>query len=131
MNDMAARRIVRPPHLVPKQVEVRPSPLHGSGLFTLEPIRKGQYVISYEGHVTRGFKSIYILHIEEDNGRYTKIMGTGDAKHINHSSKPNLELDDESETLEFYALRHIKAGEELTWYYGDEFSEWLAKEKAR
>jgi len=124
---MAARRIVRPPHLVPKTVEVRSSPIHGSGLFTKEPVRKGEYVISYEGHVTRGFKSIYILHLEEENGRYTKIMGTGQAKHINHSDKPNLRIDEESESLEFLALRRIKAGEELTWHYGDEFSEWLAK----
>jgi SET domain-containing protein len=128
---MAARLIVRPPHLTPKQVEVQPSRIHGSGLFTLEPIRRGEYVISYEGHITRGFKSIYILHLEEENGSWTKIMGTGEAKHINHSGKPNLELDEYSDSLEFHALRNIKAGEELTWHYGDEFEEWVFKERRK
>jgi SET domain-containing protein len=123
---MPARRIVQPPHLVPKQVEVRSSGIHGSGLFTKEAIKKGEYVISYEGHITRGFKSIYILHVEEE-GRNMKVMGTGKAKHINHADKPNLVFNEESETLDFSALRNIKAGEELTWYYGDDFSKWVSK----
>jgi SET domain-containing protein len=42
----------------------------------------------------------------------------------NHSHEPNVEyVEDEADTIAFRALRNVKAGEELTIDYGEEWWE--------
>jgi uncharacterized protein len=61
----------------------------------------------------------YLLWWSEDPDREL-VMGCGLLMIYNHSSDPNVELDDgpDPETMSVIALRDIRAGEELTYDYG-------------
>ena len=112
------------------------SPLHGSGLFAKNDIKKGSKVIEYIGDkVTkkegdkRADKQIRkakkdknngMVYVFELNKRYD-IDGDVDynfAKFINHSCNPNCEVDGKGLKLWIFALRDIKKGEELSYDYG-------------
>lgn len=108
---------------------VAASPIEGVGVFTAEPIAKGQVVWSfdplfdrlipvadYEGArpLVKDFLDKYaypspdrpgFLVYETDNGRF-----------MNHFAAPNLDFSDSGGAR---ALRDIAAGEELTCNYGD------------
>ena len=114
-------------------VYVATSQIHERGVFSGQYIRKGTYVGTYSGHddgpITRRNQRyvMYSYHTvtgEEDGWR----TGTNEFRFLNHSDDPNLEMDGE---FHFWARRNIKKDEELTWYYGTEFSEVMAKKKAK
>ncbi len=103
---------------------VRSSGIHAAGCFTLEPIRKGTKVVEYTGE--------RISHTEADRvydgAPYTYLFGTSDsdivvdgfgmAMYINHSCDPNCETEeDEAGRIWISSIRHIAAGEELTYDY--------------
>ena len=99
----------------------------GLGLFARTDIKKGEFVIEYTGeHIDeeeanrRG--GMYLFSLDKDGA----IDGKGRenlARYINHACKPNCEAehDEEEKRVRIYALRSIKAGEELTYDYGKEF----------
>lgn len=99
--------------------------LTGRGLFAVDPIPKGSCIIEYIG------KPIPEKDQESASGRYLfwtgkKSMVDGyvkenKARFINHSCKPNCEADGPDGHVYIMALRTIKAGEELTYDYGDEY----------
>ena len=103
---------------------VRSSGIHAAGCFVLEPIAKGKKVVEYTGE--------RILHDDADklyeNLPYTYLFGTSDgetvidgfgmAMYVNHSCDPNCETEeDEQGKVWIMSLRHIAAGEELTYDY--------------
>ena len=59
---------------------------------------------------------------EWDDPPYVQAFPLGFAGLLNHSATPNckIEADIEGEVLCIYTLRHVPAGEELTWDYGIE-----------
>lgn len=97
----------------------------GKGLFAMEDIPKGKCIIEYVGTVVP----------EEDlhnkNSKYyfeltKKLTINGNvpwnkAKYINHSCKPNCESVGPRERVFISSLKKIKAGEELTYDYGEEY----------
>jgi SET domain-containing protein len=97
----------------------------GKGLFTLDPIPKGCFIIEYTG------KPVPKELQETKKGRYLfwtskkdMIDGntkTNTAKYINHSCKPNCEATGPNGHIYIISLRNIKSGEELTFNYGDEY----------
>ena len=97
----------------------------GLGLFVEGPIKKGDFVIEYCGPLLNEEEA------DRKNGKYLfeiddtwTIDGSGReniARYINHSCKPNCETEIEGKRLFIYALRSIKAGEELTYDYGKEY----------
>ena len=110
---------------------VRPSPIHGQGLFAIEPIRKGEIVCIKGGHiVTRE-------HVAELNvrlgpaeipiaddlfiGPVTEDERNGSMIWSNHSCDPNIGVRGQ---IVFVAMRDIEAGEELThdWAMTDDDS---------
>jgi len=77
--------------------EIRPSPIHGNGIFATKPIRKGDFVNTH-------FKAGYDI--------------TDFGKHLNHSNNPNarsIKQDDES--FKTYAERDIDPDDEITLDY--------------
>jgi uncharacterized protein len=109
--------------------EVRSSPIHGSGVFALRPLRKGTRVLEYIGER---------ISVEEGDRRY----GDDDAEHphvllfgvddetvidggvnaneghfINHSCDPNCEAEVVDGRVFISAIRSIREGEELTYDY--------------
>ncbi len=109
---------------IKKELKVKRS-LAGLGLFADEPIKKGEFVIEYIGKILtreeadrKGGKYLF-----EISSRRT-VNGSGRdnvARYINHSCKPNCEVDIKKGRIFIYALRSIKVGEELNYDYGEEY----------
>jgi SET domain-containing protein len=113
-------------------IEVRRSPIHGTGVFATRDIKAEEEIVWYEGAL--------ITHAEadarEDTGHtflftlnewwvVDAAVGGNDARFINHSCDPNCEavgVEDDSgdpskEQIVIQAMRDIRAGEELTYDY--------------
>lgn len=113
------------------KASLRPSPIHGLGCFTEEPIRKGQVVwrfdprldvvIPYDALGTfpqpaQDFLNMYGYVTLEGNSKVIVLCGDH-AKHMNHSDAPNC-VDAFIDGVEVnIAARDIAAGEELTCDY--------------
>ena len=97
----------------------------GLGLFAGESIKRGDFVIEYFGPMltddeadAKGGKYLFTI------GKNKTINGTSReniARYINHSCKPNCEVEIDGERLFVYAKRAIKEGEELNYNYGEEY----------
>jgi SET domain-containing protein len=97
----------------------------GLGLFALEPIRKGACIIEYTGRriskkEEETSRSKYLFEV---NAKKT-IDGASrknKARYINHSCGPNCEIRIRTGRVFVMALRNIRAGEELTYDYDEEY----------
>jgi SET domain-containing protein len=115
-------------------LEVRASPIQGRGVFARRPIPAGQRIIEYTGEV---------ISDEEADHRYDRVMerhatylfgladgtcidgaaGGNEAHLINHSCDPSCEAVEVDGRIWIDAIRHIAAGEELTYDYAYERDE--------
>ena len=114
-------------------IEVRPSRIHGTGVFATAPVRAGEVVWQFDPgvdhlhslewlktqprHVQAHFKTYGVVSLDRNS-----IYLAGDPTiFINHSETPNLTPRDEllrnGEGV-VVAARDIAAGEELTINYG-------------
>lgn len=108
-------------------LEVRPSPIDGSGLFALEPIGARRKIGDFSGElvtVREGRRRVRELErialVELSNGHAIDGSRWGNEfRYINHSCRPNTYMRTIGLHVEFYALRAIAAGEELTCNYGE------------
>jgi SET domain-containing protein len=97
----------------------------GLGLFAEEDIPKGKFIIEYFGREISQeeqctSKSKYLFEI---NSKKT-IDGTireNTARYINHSCRPNCEVEIKKGRVLVFSKRNIEAGEELSYDYGKEF----------
>lgn len=101
-------------------VEAGTSKIHGRGLFARAAIEEGTLVGIYTGSSGRRWTgSPYGIHSYDDDGEWVScVVGTTVLKLINHSTEPNVEIDAE---FRVWTTKDVDAGDELTWYYGDEF----------
>ncbi len=109
------------------KIESKKSNIDGKGAFALEtiPARKkignlGGVVISKKEALKKIAKSKRITMVEFDDD--TALDGTinpNDLRYINHGCSPNTYMRRSFHHVEFYALRKIKKGEELTCDYGE------------
>lgn len=114
-----------------KQAEEAPYALavrkagNGFGIFALEEIPKGEYVLEYTGEIITDEEadrreSKYLIDAEDG----WVIDGTGRenfARYINHRCKPNCEAVAEGKRVFIYTTRRIKPGEELGYDYGKDY----------
>ncbi len=98
----------------------------GLGLFAMEPIKKGSYIIEYTGPLLNEKQT------ERKGGKYLFSLGkkwtidgsrrSNRARYINHSCvKTNCRPIQYALRIRFRATRAIKAGEELLYDYGKEY----------
>lgn len=97
----------------------------GRGVFACEDIPKGACIVEYTG------KPVPDMTKVRDTGKYLFDVGKGKtidgniksnrARFINHSCAPNCEANGPSGRVFILALRRIKAGEELTYDYGEDY----------
>jgi hypothetical protein len=111
------------------QVEVRNSPVHGSGVFALRRIRKGTTIIEYLGDRVshEEVDERYADKLETDSHTFlftvnSKIVidagsNGNDARFINHSCDPNCESTIKNKRVFIEAIRTIQPGEELSYDY--------------
>lgn len=116
-------------------VEVRNSLIHGSGVFAIKDIPNEAQIIEYVGeyidktesesrawdqfakHEENNEAAVYIFNLNE----VWDLDGNlpwNDARLINHSCEPNCEAITEDDQIFIYAMKDIKAGEELFFDYG-------------
>jgi hypothetical protein len=110
-------------------IEVRNSPVHGSGVFALRKIRKGTTIIEYLGdRVTHEeVDERYADKLETDSHTFlftvnSKIVidagsNGNDARFVNHSCDPNCESTIKKKRVFIEAIRTIQPGEELNYDY--------------
>ena len=99
----------------------------GLGLFASEPIEKGGFVIEYFGPILTRKESNkkggkYLFETSENriiDGASRKNI----ARYINHSCKPNCEIEIMRGRVYLFAKRAIEVGEELSYDYGGEYLE--------
>jgi uncharacterized protein len=103
----------------------KPSRIHGIGGFAWVDLRKGQRIIEYIGPKISKAKGLAELY--QDNAYIFSLDDEYDidgrvpwnpARFLNHSCVPNCEAAIVRQRIWLYALRRIKAGEELTYNYG-------------
>lgn len=105
----------------------------GLGLFAAEPIPKGACIIEYVGRTLKKgedetINSQYLFEVTK-----TKTIDGGarsnTARYINHSCRPNCEIDIHKERVFVMAKRNIKVGEELNYDYDTDFFDEYIKPK--
>ncbi|MFZ5549456.1 MAG: SET domain-containing protein [Pseudomonadota bacterium] len=108
-------------------VAVRRSPIDGFGVFALEPVPKWHKIGEVRG------ESITVAEARRRAAALERIMivevspkkaidlarSTDPMRFTNHSCQPNGQLRISEGRIEFYALRDIAPGEEITVDYGE------------
>ena len=104
---------------------LKPSPIHGVGVFAIRPIKKGTYIFPGDNQrivwidkrqlrkvpasLTKLYTDFAIIRGKK-YGAPINFDRLTPAWYLNHSKTPNVAIDD---NFNFYALRSIKSGEEL------------------
>ena len=107
---------------MPKKAKlvVLESPIHGYGVFSTEPLRRGQFIAELRGSRVRYEPTIY-----GQSNRYGDWIGIGkntwidpidEFQYLNHSCNPTAGLKG-TRKLRLYALRDVAPGEEITIDY--------------
>ncbi|RQO63100.1 SET domain-containing protein-lysine N-methyltransferase [Paucibacter sp. KBW04] len=112
-------------------LRVGPSPIDGLGVFAAEAIPAKRKIGELRGEAisvrearkrAKGRERIHIVEVSET--RAVDATESKDAlRHINHSCAANAKLRINQGRVEFYALRDIEPGEELSCDYGESHHE--------
>jgi uncharacterized protein len=108
-------------------VRVQASRIDGQGVFAAEPIEPRRKIgeirgesISVADARIRATRSERIMIVEVSTRRAIDFSKSGDPmRYTNHSCAPNARLAIRQGRVEFYALRPIGTGEEITVNYGE------------
>ncbi|WP_447971041.1 SET domain-containing protein [Nitrospira sp. M1] len=111
----------------PVQLTIQSSPIDGKGLFAAEPLAARRKIGEFEGELIsqrearrRAKTQRHIAIVEVNNGKAIDASKQQEGfRFINHSCSPNTYMRIVHERAEFYTLRRIKKGEELTCNYGE------------
>lgn len=95
------------------KVEVRPSNIHGVGVFAARDIATGEVIARYSGRRI-GRKGMYVVEQTDPSGNPQRYELTGKLRFLNHSCGPNAAFSQ----FELRAVRPIAAGQEVTITYG-------------
>ena len=97
----------------------------GKGLFTMQKIKKGEFVIEYTGTkiTTATADALGTRYLFELDSEWTidGSVRTNTARYINHSCDPNCEAEIDEDKIMIYAVKNIVQGEELSFDYGEEY----------
>ena len=108
-------------------VEVRDSRIDGQGAFAFEPIPprlkigeiRGESISVHDARI-RATRAERIMIVEVSAKKAIDFSRSSDPmRYTNHSCRPNARLCIRQGRVEFYALRAIATGEEITVDYGE------------
>jgi SET domain-containing protein len=118
---------VTPPYHIYYPVKVAKSKIAGKGAYALQriPARKkigdlGGVIITMKEamKLIKDLKVINLVELDDDLA-LNASANPNDMRFINHSCGPNTYLRVMKNRVEFYALRNIRKGEELSCDYGE------------
>lgn len=110
------------------QTELRPSCIHGIGVFLLEPVRKGDLIWRFDSRIDRVYSDDELRNLPELCQQFLRTYSTYHAKcgvwvlcgdngrHFNHSDTPNT-VSDGIAFGEDHAAADLAEGTELTSDY--------------
>lgn len=119
-------------------VELRPSRIHGLGVFTRQAVRAGEVVSRYLPPFDVQYPVELMTMVSVSERAYLKnfsylsrftgvyVLPGDHDRYMNHSDDPNVGMNPNGST-ENLALRDIAAGEELTCDYRTFDAEWREK----
>lgn len=122
-----AKKNTTPPYHIYYPVKVAKSKIAGKGAYALQriPARKkigdlGGVIITMKEamKLIKDLKVINLVELEDDLA-LNASANPNDMRFINHSCDPNTYLRVMKNRVEFYALKNIKKGEELSCDYGE------------
>lgn len=109
---------------------LKPSPIHGVGVFAIRPIAKGSCVFSADRSsfvwvskkriedfpvwLKQLYDDFYLIKSDDNYACPTDFNHLTVLWYLNHADNPNVQAD---HALRFFALRDIDEGEELTANY--------------
>jgi SET domain-containing protein len=108
-------------------VDVGPSSIDGQGAFAAEAIPAWALIGAVRGELVgiaearaRAARNDRIMIVELSTWRALDFSDSADTmRYANHSCKPNARLMVDARRVQFYAMRDIAVGEEITVMYGD------------
>ena len=110
------------------ETELKPSPIHGLGVFLIEPVRRGELIWRFDGRIDRVYTDEELATLPAHVQRYLRTYSTwheetrlyvlcGDnGRYFNHSDAPTT-VSSAISFGEDRAVRDLDAGEELTSNY--------------
>jgi hypothetical protein len=110
------------------ETELRPSQIHGIGVFLLEPVQRGQLIWRYDTRIDRVYTEDEIAGLPAHMQRFLRTYSTwhaGEAvwvlcgdngRHFNHSDRPNT-ISNAIAFGEDFAATDLAVGTELTSDY--------------
>lgn len=109
----------------------RDSPIHGTGGFARRDISAGARVIEYVGEKISASESLrrceannQFIFALDDESHLDGDVPQNPARFLNHSCAPNCESALEDSRIWIVALRDIRAGEEITFNYGYDLTDY-------
>lgn len=111
-------------------IELKKSRVAGTGAYTLKAIAAKKKIgnmtgeiISYKEAQKRVKKQpgnvLFMVEFDNDDIALDASVNSNELRFINHSCDPNVYMRRAYRKVEYYALRNIKKGEELTCDYGE------------
>ena len=112
--------------MIRDDLDVRPSRIHGNGVYVRHNVPPRRKIGELTGEIisirearrrAKGMEVVTIVEFEDDKA----LDASSDSclRFVNHSCSPNTYMRRTGHRVEFYALRRIRAGEELTCDYGE------------
>ena len=107
-------------------VRVAKSKIHGKGVYSIESIPPKRKIGSLSGEIiskkqarekAKQLQSVSIVELWNGAALDASVI-YNELKFVNHSCQPNTYMRNLGNHVEFYALKQIKKGEELTCNYG-------------
>jgi SET domain-containing protein len=108
-----------------RRIAVRPSPIHGRGVFAAATFSVGDAILEYKGEIVQA-KEVqrryerstaedgHTFFFGLDDGRMIDgAQGGNSARWINHSCAPNCEAEQEGDRIFIRATRKIEEGAEV------------------
>ena len=108
-------------------VEVKPSAIDGQGAFAAEPVPARRKIGEIRGEAisvkearrrAKGLARIMIVELS-DRRAIDASASADPLRFTNHSCRPNASLRIRQGRVEFYAMRDLAVGEEITVNYGE------------
>ena len=111
-------------------VQTKKSKIAGTGAYALTPIPARKKIGNMDGEIISYNEAqkrvkrqpgnvLFMVEFDNDNIALDASVNSNELRFINHSCGPNTFLRRAYRQVEYYALRNIKKGEELTCDYGE------------
>ncbi len=114
-----------------QNITFRDSLIHGTGGFATRDIAAGSQVVEYVGRKIDKQESLRQCELEnpyiftlDDEFDLDGNVDWNPARLLNHSCAPNCEAQEEAGRIWIVALRDIRAGEELTFNYNYDLTDY-------